>query len=119
MSITIDDVCAKAGVSADRLAQFEYTDDDILAGGLADICDPWNLVGKHLGLGETELSAISGDYRTVQERRVAVLQTRRDGRLDGTYLLLVKALLSCKKVQQALKVCRVFLETHPINGELV
>ena len=116
MSITVEDVCAKAGVSAERLAQFEYTDDNILAGGLADVCDPWNLVGRHLGLGDAELNAIDGDCRTVEEKRVAVLQKRRDGRLDGTYLLLVKALVSCKKVHQALKVCQVFKESHP-DGE--
>lgn len=117
MSITVDEVCAKAGVSVDRLAQYEYTDDDILAGGLADVCDPWNLVGKHLGLQDSELNAIDGDYRGVEEKRVAVLQRRREGHLDGTYFLLVKALVSCKKVNKALKVCQVFMKSHP-DGEL-
>lgn len=116
MSVTVEQVCAKVGVSADRLAQFEYTDDDILEGGLADVCDPWNLIGKHLGLQDSELNAIDGDYRKVEEKRVAVLQRRREGRLDGTYLLLVKTLVSCKKVHQAVKVCQVFKDSHP-DGE--
>ena len=53
-----------------------------------------------------------------QKKRVAVLQARRERHLDATYLVLVKALVSCKKVQQASKVCKqVFKQSHPNAGE--
>ena len=102
MSITLEQLIVKYGV---KNIDTECTDDDILS--LGDLCDPWNLVGRHLGLTESQLSAIDEDNLKVDLKRLGVLHKWRSlNAFQATYRKLVEALLRCGKVDKALKVCQ-------------
>ena len=108
--LTLQQVAKKAGVSLDQLSQVECTDSDLTA--LAEFCDPFNLVGAHLGLTNEQLGAIDGNYRRVEEKRLAVLREWKQSRLEATYELLAIAFLDCNKAKAALAVCRQFSSSH-------
>ena len=112
---TVKDVIDRAGVSFEDL-KHEYTDDDIL-NGLADLCDPWKLVGTHLRLTQEQLNAIDKNNGSVEGTKIAVLRKVKENRLDVTYLNLIKALLACNKAQQALKVCQWVKRSHPETAD--
>ena len=106
-SITLEEVIEKAGVSLDILKETECADEDLLE--LARFCDNWRLIGSHLKLSEDQLSAIDGDYKLVDEKRLAVLRGWKQFRaFFATYLELIMAFLACHKVQNAFKVCQLF-----------
>ena len=103
---TVDGLVRKTGV---RNIDQECTNEDFLA--LADLCDPWNLVGQHLRLSPSQLSAIDSDNKTTALKRLALLQRWRESfAFKATYKVLVSALLSCGKTDQALKVCKVLAQ---------
>ena len=71
---TEEEIAKRAGVSLLELDQ-DYSDDDI-TGGLAELCSQWRLTGEHLQLQEDQLSAIDGDKKNVEEKRIAVLKSK-------------------------------------------
>ena len=101
MSFTVDELAARAGVvNINR----ECVKDDILS--LASFCDPWQLVGLHLGLSEPQISAIDGDNRSTDLKRLGALQKWKEMFVfKVTYRVLIGALVDCSKAQQAMKVC--------------
>lgn len=102
-AFTVEDLVRKTGV---RNIDQECTNEDFLA--LADLCDPWNLVGHYLKLTPSQLSAIDSDSRTTGLKRLALLQKWKESfAFKATYKVLVSALLSCGKTVQALEVCEV------------
>ena len=98
----MDDLAARAGViDINR----ECGTDDILS--LASFCDPWQLVGRHLHLSEAQISAIDGDNRSTDLKRLGTLQKWKEMFVfNATYRVLVEALIDCSKVQQASEVCK-------------
>ena len=108
--VTEEEIAKRANVSLEKLDQ-EYSDDDIRE-GLAELCDQWRLTGKYLKLEEHQLSAIDENNKKVEEKRIAVLQVKRDQDLDATYLVLVRAFLAMKQAKKALKVCEIFKRSH-------
>ena len=105
-TLKVEDLIAKSGV---KNIDKECSDNDILEFG--DFCDPWELVGKYLRLGESELSAIAEDNRTVSLRRLGVLQKWKSKlAFKATYRVLIDALLKCGKAHQALQVCQILAQ---------
>ena len=113
MSCSVDDLVAKARVvNIDR----ECGNDDILS--LASFCDPWQLVGQHLHLSPPQISAIDGDNRGTDLKRLGVLQKWKETFVfKATYRVLVTALIDCGKIQQAFEVCKYLAqkEGRPIH----
>ena len=70
----------------------------------AKLCDPWELIGHHLGLDQSQLNAIKEDYRPTQLRRIKMLQKWKETRLRPLYSNLIEALLQCGMVEQALSI---------------
>ena len=94
----------KAGIGEQDLEQ-EISELDLH--DLADLCDPWELIGHHLRLKDADISAIKGTYgNSVELQRIKMLKKWRDTNLRPTYKVLIEALLKCDKVQQALDICR-------------
>ena len=116
-NITAEEVAKRAGVSLENLNQ-EYSDDHIRE-GLAELCDPWRLTGEYLKLSSAQLNAIDENYKKVEEKRIAVLQRRKEDSFDATYLLLVKAFLAMKKAKQALEVCKIFKRSNSIAASSI
>ena len=103
MSITAEEVAAKAGV---RDINQECSNDDLLE--LSRFCDPWQIVGQYLKLDRTQIDDIDRDNKTTDLKRLAVLQKWKETfPFNANYKVLVSALLSCRKVQQALEVCKI------------
>ena len=72
----------------------------------------WKLIGKHLGLTEAEISAVDGDNRTVEEKRVGMLEKWK-GKFAyrATYHKLIESLLSVGKSTDAIEACKVIRAT--------
>ena len=102
-TFTVDELVAKTGV---RNLDQECSREDLLE--LSNFCDPWKLVGKHLQLTTPEINAIDEENKSVDMKRLKVLEKWKESRaFMATYRVLVKALLACKKAQQAEEVCRI------------
>ena len=114
MAVTLQDVAEEAQVSIDRLGQVECTDSDLMV--LAELCEPFRLVGSYLGLKDAQLEAIDGNYRKVEEKRLAVLKEWKESRLKASYKLLAEGFLSCNRAKGALRVCEQFKKSHPDSG---
>ena len=103
MSLTLGDLIAQSGV---KDIDKECSNNDILEFG--DFCDPWELVGRFLGLNEAELSAIAEDNHTVSLRRLGALQKWKSKfAFRATYRVLIDALLKCGKAHQGLQICQI------------
>ena len=90
---------------------------DLLA--LSKFCDPWDLIGHHLELEQSQISAIDDDNKTTDQKRVGVMQTWKEKFAHkATYRVLVNALLDCDKAQHALEVCKILArQSNPEAGE--
>ena len=110
-AFTVEDLVKETGV---KNIDQECTNDDFLT--LADLCDPWNLVGSYLKLSQSVLSAIDSDNKSTALKRLAVLQRWREiFAFKATYRVLVDALLSCTKANQALKVCKFLAQKQGMH----
>ena len=106
--VTVDDLVAEAGVRDIDLNQ-ECLSSDLLV--LSKVCDPWQLVGEHLQLTPPQISAIDEENRSVDMKRLRVLQKWKERfAYKATYRVLVEALLACEKVQQAREVCKILAQ---------
>ena len=103
---TADELADQAGV---RNLDQECTNDDFLH--LHKFCDPWELTGQHLKLTPSQISAVDGDYRTIDQKRLGVLQKWKETFAHkATYRVLITALLACEKAEQALEVCKILAQ---------
>lgn len=83
----------------------ECTYDDFLA--LSEFCIDWELIGQHLKLTRPQLTAIDADNKSTELKRLAVLHRWKElYAFKATYRALVSALISCKRVDAALEVCK-------------
>ena len=68
-------------------------------------CGKWQMIGYHLKLTENEITAISDDYKTTEEKRVRVLMKWRSKYSHkATYKVLIEAFLSTKQVDTAQRI---------------
>ena len=106
MSLTLEDLVAQFGV---KNINKECSDEDILAFG--DFCDPWEEVGRFLGLSPPDISAIAEDHRTASLKRLGVLQKWKSKfAFKATYSVLITALLKCGKADRACQVCQILAQ---------
>ena len=103
-TITIEDIANQASISLDGLSE-ECSQTVLL--GLAKYCDRWKLIGQRLGLTNTEISDVDGDYRTTQEKRVGMLIKWKERSLTTSYRVFIDALLSQGMTQAAVEACKV------------
>ena len=83
----------------------ECSDHDLLA--LSEFCIDWELIGQHLKLTKAQLTAIDADKKSTELKRLAVLHRWKElYAFKATYRALVSTLISCKRVDAALKVCK-------------
>ena len=96
----IEDIAREAGIIFPQ--NFETLCRDCDIDDLAELCDPWELIGYHLGLDQAQLSAIKDDYSNTELKRIKMLQKWKESRFKPTYGHLIEAFLKCGKVEQAL-----------------
>ena len=112
--ITIDELVVQAGIEEIILDQ-QCHDDDFLS--LYELCDPWELIGQHLKLTRSQISAVDGDNKTTDQKRLGLLQKWKETFAHkATYRVLVAALLACGKAEPALEVCKTLAQEK--TGEL-
>ena len=102
--LSIEAAADRAGVRLDILSK----ECSIKPVDLAKFCVKWRLIGKHLGLTEAEISAVDGDNRTVEEKRVGMLEDWRSKfAYKATYRALIEALLAEGRSAEAIEACKV------------
>ena len=70
----------------------------------------WQLIGLHLKLTDSDIAAVDGDNRTVDEKRVGVLRRWKERfAFKATYLVLVQALLACGRTSDAVNACKAIV----------
>ena len=75
---------------------------------VAKLCVDWQLIANHLKLTEAEIAAIDGDNRTVEEKRIAMLQKWKEKlAFRATYGVLIEALLAAGKASSAVDVAKI------------
>ena len=72
--ITVDELIVQAGIEGITLDQQCHSDDFL---SLYELCDPWELIGQHLKLTQSQISAVDGDYKTTDQN---VWDSCRNGR---------------------------------------
>ena len=73
--------------------------------------DPWELIGQHLKLTQSQISAVDGDYKTIDQKRLGLLlKWKMLFAHKATYRVLIAALLACGKADQALEVCKILAQ---------
>ena len=94
---------SEAGISVEDL-EHECGEHDLR--NLADVCDPWELIGRHLRLKEADISAIKENHYLAELRRLEMLRKWRNTTLRPTYRMLIEAFLRSNMTQQALSICK-------------
>ena len=75
---------------------------------MAKFCIKWQLIGKRLKLTEGDITAIDGDYRSVEEKRVGMLERWKNKfAYKATYLAFIKALLADGRSADAIDATQV------------
>ena len=101
--LTVEEVATQAGI---KLEDLDKECHRAILLKLADTCDHWELIGQHLGLSTAQITAINDDNGYAVLKRLGVFQKWKERFAHkATYKVLVKALLSCGKAQQAIDVC--------------
>ena len=110
--ITVNDLVVEAGIHL-RDLDMECLDEHLLS--FANMCDPYELVGRHLGLSQVQISDIKKDYDSEEMKRIKVLEKWKQCVLMCTYKKLVEAFLRCNMTQQALNVCKELKQYHSVS----
>ena len=77
---------------------------------LANFCVDWKLVAFHLKLTKGDIAAVDGDYRTVEEKRIGMLEKWKERfAFKATYRVFIEALLSCEKASDAVEACKTII----------
>ena len=97
----------------------EVSDDDIRE--ISAFLESWKLVAPHLGLSKGEIEAVENDAKSEEEKRLSLLQKWKQALVfKATYKELVNALLSVRRADLAVKVCRMVVTSvssqQPIAG---
>ena len=103
-AFSVEDVAAEAGVGLDVLSR-ECSQDVLLK--LANLCNHWTLIARHLGLKEHEITAVDDDLKTTDEKRVAMLDKWKEKcAFRATYHVFIEALLAAGRTQGAVEACK-------------
>ena len=109
---TVDELADQAGA---RDLDRECTNVDFL--DLHKFFDPWELTGQHLKLTESQISAVDGDHKTTDQKRLGLLQKWKETFAHkDTYRVLIAALSACGKAEQALEVCKILTQKQGKNS---
>ena len=101
--ITVNDLVVQAGIHL-RDLDMKFRDEHLLC--FENLCDRWELVGRHLGLSQTQISDIKKEYNSEEMRRIRVLEKWKESFLNCTYRKLIETFLRCNMTQQALNACK-------------
>ena len=72
----------------------------------------WQLTGFHLELTDGEITAVDGDYRSVDEKRIGMVRRWKERfAFKATYRVFIEALLSCGKASDAIDACRAVVSS--------
>ena len=113
--VTIDELVVQAGTQEINLDQQCHNNDFL---SLYELCDPWELIGQHLKLTQSQISAVDGDNKTTDQKRLGLLQKWKEiFAHKATYRVLVTALLACGKAEQALEVCKTLAQEKTLSSE--
>ena len=108
---TVNELADQAGA---RDLDRECTNVDFL--DLHKFIDPWELTGQYLKLAQSQISAVDGDNKTTDQKRLGLLQKWKDiFAHKATYRVLVAALVACGKAEQALEVCKILAQKQGKN----
>ena len=106
--LTLQDVASQAGLQRLDILDQECSPEVLLT--LAKHCVDWKLIGLHLKLTDGDIAAVDGDNRTVDEKRVGMLRRWKEQfAFKATYLLLVNALLTCRRASDAVHACKTIV----------
>ena len=106
--LTLQDVAAQAGVKKLDILNQECSQQILLC--LAKHCVEWQLIGYQLELSDSDITAVDGDSRTVDEKRVGMLKRWKEQfAFKATYLVLIRALLACGRTSDAVSACKAIV----------
>ena len=72
----------------------------------------WQLTGFHLELTKSEITAVDGDCRSIDEKRIGMLvRWKEKFAFKATYRVFIEALLSCGKASDAVDACRAIVSS--------
>jgi hypothetical protein len=72
----------------------------------------WQLTGFHLELTKADITAVDGDYRSVDEKRIGMLgRWKEKFAFKATYRVFIEALLSCGKTSDAIDACKAIVSS--------
>ena len=95
----------EAGIGVDVLSK--RCSETVLL-NVARLCVDWKLIGKYLKLTDAETAAVDGDSRTVEEKRIAMLQKWKEKLAHkATYGALIKAILAAGKASCAVDAAKI------------
>ena len=108
--LTLQDVATQAGIKSLDILDQECSQQVLLS--LAKHCVDWQLIGFHLELMKADIVAVDGDYRSVGEERVGMLERWKEKfAFKATYRVLIAALLSCGKTSDAIEGCKAIVSS--------
>ena len=116
--VTFEDLEQRFKIPSGTLEN-EVSDDDIRE--ISAFLESWKLVAPHLGLSKGEIEAVENDAKSEEEKRLSLLQKWKQALVfKATYKELVNALLSVRRADLAVKVCRMVVTSvssqQPIAG---
>ena len=102
--ISVEEAAERACVKLDILSK----ECSVMTLELAQFCVDWKLTGRHLGLPEADLTAVDGDNRTVEEKRVGMMEKWKSKfAYKATYRTFIEALLAEGRCAEAIEACKV------------
>ena len=109
-ALTLQDVASQAGIKTLDILNEVCSQEVLLS--LANHCVHWSLVGLHLKLTQADTTAVDGDFQTVDEKRIGMLERWREKfAFKATYRVFIEALLSCGKALDAIEACKVIVSS--------
>ena len=102
--ISIEEAAEKACIRPDILLK-ECS--SVVSLDLAKFCVDWKLIGRRAGLTEGDLTAVDGDNRTVEEKRVGMMEKWKSKfAYKATYRTFIEALLEEGRCADAIEACK-------------
>ena len=109
-SLTLQEVADKAGIKRLDILDQECSQQVLLS--LAKHCVEWQFIGFHLQLTRADIVAVDGDYRSVDEKRIGILERWKEKfAFRATYRVFIEALLLCGKASDAFEACKAILSS--------
>ena len=103
--VSIEEAADNASVGLDILSK---VCSDAVSLDLANFCVQWKSIGMRVGLTEGDLTAVDGDNRTEEEKRIGMLKKWKSKfAFKATYRALIEALLAAGRSAEAIEACKV------------